>query len=278
MRTLKISIENKARLAFVAVALLGTAAALGWSFVEAGRYATYQVPTQDSVSGLIVDAPVEFHGVEVGRVKRVELKDPRSVSILLSVKKEAPVTSATVATITARGLASRGFTGYVYVSLEDSGSQAGPLLAAPGEPYPQLRSAPSRSVNLDTTISQVNANVQAMTDLLQTVLDQKTIASLKQSVDSLQQLTQTLAANNHRLATIVANTEQASQQFRPLLKSSSDTVRALQTQVLPEAYHTLSDLNRLSTSLNGAAAKINRDPSVLVRGAAAPPPGPGESR
>jgi len=28
---MRISIENKARLAFVAVALLGTAAALGWS-------------------------------------------------------------------------------------------------------------------------------------------------------------------------------------------------------------------------------------------------------
>ena len=275
---MKISVENKARLAFVVVALLGMAAALGWLVVAAGRYATYQMRTQDSVSGLIVDAPVEFHGVEVGRVKRVELNDPRSVSILLSVKKEAPVTSATVATITARGLATRGFTGYVYVSLEDGGTPGGPLAAVPGEPYPQLRSAPSRSVNLDTTISQVNENVQVMTDLLQTVLDEKTIASLKQSVDSLQQVTRTLAANNRRLATIVANTEQASQQFRPLLNSSNDTVRALQTQVLPEAYQTLSKLNRLSTSLNGAAAKINRDPSVLVRGAAAPPLGPGESR
>jgi phospholipid/cholesterol/gamma-HCH transport system substrate-binding protein len=117
-----------------------------------------------------------------------------------------------------------------------------------------------------------------MTELLQTVLDEKTIASLKQSVDSLQQVTQTLAANNRRLASIVANTEQASQQFRPLLNSSNDAVRALQTQVLPEAYHTLANLNRLSTSMTGAAAKMNRDPSVLVRGAAAPPPGPGESR
>ena len=275
---MKISIENKARLAFVAVALLGMAAALGWSFVAAGRYATYQMRTQDSVSGLIVDAPVEFHGVEVGRVKRVELTDPRAVSILLSVKKDAPVTSATVATITARGLATRGFTGYVYVSLEDGGTQAGPLASVPGEPYPLLRSAPSRSVNLDTTISQVNENVQVMTDLLQTLLDEKTIASLKQSVDSLQQVTRTLAANNRRLATILANTGQASRQFRPLLDSSSNTVRALQTQVLPEAYQTLSNLNRVSSSLNGAAAKINRDPSVLVRGAAAPPLGPGESR
>lgn len=275
---MKIGVENKARLAFAAVALLGIAAAIGWNHVAAVRYGTYQIRTQDSVSGLIVDAPVEFHGVEVGRVKRVELTGPSSVTILLSVSKEAPVTSATVATITARGLATRGFTGYVYVALEDGDTHGVPLAAVPGEAYPQLRNAPSRSVSLDTTISQVDKNVQAMTDLLQTVLDEKTVGSLKQTVDSLQQVTRTLADNNRRLATIVANTEQASRRFRPLLNSSSDTVRALQSQILPKAYQTLGNLNRLSVSLNGAAAKINRDPSVLVRGAAAPPPGPGESR
>jgi phospholipid/cholesterol/gamma-HCH transport system substrate-binding protein len=275
---MKLGTENKARLAFAALVLVGAAAGLAWYLVAAGRYATYQLRTEDSVSGLIADAPVEFHGVEVGRVKRVELIDAHSVSILLSVKRDAPVTMATVATITARGLATRGFTGYVYVSLEDTGSDLRPIATLPGEPYPLVRSAPSRSINLDTAISQVNENVQVMTDLLQTLLDEKTIASLKQSADSLQQLTRTLAANDKRLASIVANSEQASQQFKPLLKSSNDTVRTLQTQVLPEAYKTLANLNRLSGSLNGAAAKINRDPSVLVRGAAAPPLGPGETK
>ena len=53
-------------------------------------------------SGLIGDSPIEFHGVGVRKVKRVELIDPRSVSILLNVRKNAPVTRATVATLTAR--------------------------------------------------------------------------------------------------------------------------------------------------------------------------------
>ncbi len=275
---MKLSIENKARLAFVVLLLAGAGAGLAWFFVQTDRYVTYEVRTRDAVSGLIADAPVEFHGVEVGRVQRVELIDPHQVGIVLSIRKQAPVTMATVATITARGLASRGFTGYVYVSLEDDGGDMGPIVAAPGEPHPLIRTAPSRSVNLDTTISQVNENVRAMTELLQTVLDQKTIASLKESTDNLQQITRTLAANNKRLATIVANTEQASRQFRPLLRSSNDTVKTLQTQVLPEAYRSLSNLNQLSGSLNGAAAKINRDPSILVRGVAAPPPGPGETK
>lgn len=272
------TVENKARLAFVVLLLAAATVGLVWFFVATSRYVTYEVRTQDSVSGLIADAPVEFHGVEVGKVERVELIDSRQVGIVLSIKRQAPVTMATVATITARGLASRGFTGYVYVALEDDGGDVRPIVTAPGELRPLIRSARSRSVNLDMAISQVNENVQAMSDLLRTVLDEKTIASLKQSTNNLEQVTTTLAANNKRLATIVANTERASHQFRPLLRSGNDTVKTLQTQVLPEAYRSLNNLNQLSGSMNGAAAKINRDPSILVHGVAAPPPGPGEAK
>jgi phospholipid/cholesterol/gamma-HCH transport system substrate-binding protein len=275
---MKINIENRARLTFAIVILLGAVAGLAWYFLASSQYTTYQIRTHDLVSGLIADAPVEFHGVQVGKVKRVELTDAQSVSILLSVKKEAPVTTATVATITARGLASRGFTGYVYVSLEDVGTDVRPLTASPGNPFPLIHNAPSRSVNLDTAISQLNENVQFITELLQSVLDKKTVASLKESVDGLQQVTRTLAANNEKLGSIILNTERASNQLTPLLESSNDAVKALQTQVLPEAYKALTNLDSASRSLSGVATKIDRDPSILIRGIGAPPPGPGETK
>lgn len=310
-----MNIETRARAAFVLVLLLCGAAGVGWYLVASSRYTTFQVDTQDPVSGLIVDAPVEFHGVEVGKVKRVDLTHAHSVRILLSVSKEAPVTTATVATITGRGLATRGFTGYVYVSLEEVGTDARPLVAPPGSPFPVIPTAPSRSVNLDTTIDQLSQNVQLMTDLLQSVLDQETIASLKQSVDSLQRVTQTLAANNEELGSIIQHAERASAQFEPLLQStnsavrtlqgqilpearrtltrldtlastqfepllqsSNDTVKVLQTQILPEAYRTLVKLDELSTSLSDVVTQIKRDPSVLIRGSAPPSPGPGEAK
>ena len=303
---MKMSVEARARVAFAFALVLGVAATLAWYFVAASRYATFEIRTHDPVSGLIADAPVEFHGVEVGKVKRVELIDARSVSVVLSVDKGAPVTTATIATITGRGLATRGFTGYVYVSLENVGADARPLAAAPGQPFPLIATAPSRSVNLDTAISRLNENVQTMTDLLQAVLDQKTVASLKDSVDSLQRLAQTLAANSERLNAMLLNGERAStrlvpllqasdaalreahralagfddlasKRFPPLVQSSNDAVRAIQTQLLPEAYRTLATLDQLSASLADVTAQIKRDPSVLIRGTA-PAPGPGEAR
>jgi phospholipid/cholesterol/gamma-HCH transport system substrate-binding protein len=303
----KIDTNSMARLMFVTVLLISTVVGAIWYLRSVSGYATYQIYTEDPVSGLIIDAPIEFHGVDVGKVKSIRLVSPRSVSIVLSIDKSAPVTSATAATITSRGLATRGYTGYVYISLDDVVIDSRPLPTQPGAPYPIIPTAPSKIMTLDTTIYQVKANVQVITDLLQPLLDKKTTMALQQSVDSLQQLTKALAANTGKLNSIVANTERASHRFEPLLKSaddtvsqlqmkivpevhealtnlepllesSRDTVSALQMQILPDAREALINLDKLSTAFTGVATKINRDPSILIRGTTPPPLGPGESK
>ena len=212
------SVEAQARGIFAAIVLLVGAVAAGWFAVASSRYDSYELRTHDTVSGLIEDAPVEFHGVEVGRVASVELTGPASVRVVLHIRKGAPVSSATVATITSRGLASKGFTGYVYVALEDDGSPAKPMAAAPSAGYPQLRTAASRSLNMDTAMNQVNENVQSMTRLLQAALDARTLASMKESLDSVQKVARTLDANTERMNTILVNAERATARLGPLLE------------------------------------------------------------
>lgn len=326
-----VNAESRARWWFAASLLAAALMGVAWAAFAATRYTTYEVRTREPVSGLIRGSPVEFHGVEVGKVQSVELLQPRLVRVLLDVRREVPVSSATAATITGRGLATRGFTGYVYVSLEDNGTPGRPLAAAPDGRHPLLATLPSQVVSLDTSISQLNENVKTMRDLLQSVLDPQSVASLKQSLAGLEQVTKTLSTHNDRLVTILANaerasvqvqpllqsssaavrtlqtevlpqarnamvqleslsnssqqrlgvilqnTEQASERFAPLLQSSNDAVRSLQTQILPEAHRTLTHLDRLSTSMGDTAGRIQRNPSLLLRGAGPANPGPGES-
>jgi phospholipid/cholesterol/gamma-HCH transport system substrate-binding protein len=303
----KIGTNTLARLMFVTVVLISTVAGAIWYLNSISRYATYQIYTGDPVSGLAIDSPIEFHGVDVGKVKTISLVSPHSVGIVLSIDRNAPVTSASVATITSRGLATRGYTGYVYISLDDIGVDSQPLTTRPGELYPIIPTAPSKVITLDTSINQMKENVQVITDLLQSLLDKKTIASLQQSVDSLQQFTKVLAGNTEKLNSIIASTERASLRFEPLLTSANDTVRQLQTQIVPQVHEALTNLepllesshdtvsalqmqilpdarralvnlDNLSVALTGVATKINRDPSILIRGTAPPPSGPGESK
>ena len=164
---MKLDPDRKAHFLFAAVIAGGALLALGWYIADATGYRVYRIVTADTVSGLVVDAPVEFHGVDVGTVKRVELTGPRSVSILLGIRDSAPVTAATVATITSRGLATRGFTGYVYISLENVGEDNRPIITAQGAEYPVIRTAPSRMVNLDIAIDQVSRNVERLSHVLE---------------------------------------------------------------------------------------------------------------
>jgi len=306
---------------FIGLVLLGMAGWFAWYRYDAGRYATYRVLTQDPVSGLIADAPVELHGVDVGRVDRVDLVDAHTVEIQLRLHKGTPITMGTIATVTSRGLATRGFTGYVYVALEDKGDDTRPLAATEKDSAPSIHSAPARSVSLDSTINRVREEVQRMSELMRNVLDERTIVSLKQATENMQSVTQTLAlnsnrltaiianaervsaamdtrtvrslqqsvanlqaitgtlaSNNDRLATIMANAETASGQLSPMLQSGHQAVDSLNKELIPEAYTTLAGLQSLSSSLNSTVSKINRDPSVLLRGRASPLPGPGEAQ
>ena len=320
------NVHGKARLIFLALlGAGGLAAGLGY-FWSSGQYTTYRIETHDLVSGLIVNSPVELHGVEVGKVTRIELADPYTVAILLRITNEAPVSKATVATITARGLAARGFTGYVYVALENAGTESGPLTSEPGQRYPIIPSAPSRTNTMDTAVTDATQKVEALTrllqsvldektvvslkrsmdglqeivatlaannerlgslivnaerdsrdlnPLLQSVLDEKTVVSLKRSMDGLQEIVATLAANNERLGSLIVNTERDSRDIRPLLDVSNAALKELRTQVLPQFSRAIDDLNGLTHALNELANRITRDPSTVIRGTATPP-GPGE--
>ncbi|MBV9248194.1 MAG: MCE family protein [Acetobacteraceae bacterium] len=308
-----IGVQWKARLIFAGLFCACGLGAYAWHIWSAEQFRTYRLETRDSVSGLIVDSPVEFHGVEVGAVTKIELSDPSTVSIRLRIAKGAPISKATVATITARGLAARGFTGYVYVALENTGPDSGAPQPGPGQSDPVILTAPSRIDTVDTTAAGAIAKLQALMELLQSVLDEKTVASLKQSVDGLRDIldektiaslkqsvdglrdildertvaslkqsvdglrdiTATLAANNQRMASLIVNAERASRDMRPLLDASDATLRELRTQVLPQFYRAIGDMDGLTRSLNGMANRLARDPSALLRGTAMPP-GPGE--
>lgn len=282
---MRFSAEARARIAFGLLVIVGAAVGFRWYLAGLSRYTTFQVLTHDPVSGLMADAPVEFHGVAVGTVKQVNLVDPQTVLLLLSLRRDAPVTRATVATVTTRGLAARGFMGYAYIALEDVGHDRRPLKPQPGARFPMIAAAPSRSLTMDATVDAARQDVQQLTDLLHSVLDRNTVASLKESLDELQTVMQALSAHSRTLGAIIRNAQDAStnaaaasRKISPLLQSSQQAVETMQTELLPEADQTLVKLHELSNALGEITAEVQRDPTVLVRGRKAPPPGPGEKR
>ena len=239
--------HSKAKLLFAAAVFVAALAAGFWYFRSSAQYTTYRLETHEPVSGLIVDSPVELHGVEVGSVSKIELSGPRTVRILLRIAKDAPVSKATVATITARGLAARGFTGYVYVALENMEAESQPLNLEPGQRIPEIPTAPSVTDTMDTTVADAVQQVRLLTMFLQSALDDKTIASLKQSVEEFKEIMAPLVANKEELGSFIVNSERDSRNLGLLLDGK--TVASLK--------QSMDGLQKITATLTANDARLN---------------------
>ena len=124
------------------------------------NYKTYLVIMNESVAGITSNSTVKYNGVDVGSVKKIALcpKNPKQVELFLQIEEHTPITAGTTATLNSQGL-----TGITYVSLQGSDTNLTPLTILPGEEYPIIKTSPSLFVRLDTTLRQLTANMNQIT-------------------------------------------------------------------------------------------------------------------
>jgi phospholipid/cholesterol/gamma-HCH transport system substrate-binding protein len=237
------------------------------------QYSNYLIYSQESVSGLSIDASVEYNGVSVGTVKSITLNrdNPRLVEVMLNISSTTPITKGTVAVLT-----SRGITGVAFIALKDSGTDLRPLLAVNGQPYPVIPTSPSLFMRLDIALKHLSENLQTVAESFHSLLNKDNLKSIKDILQNIDHISGTIADNSDRLNTLLVNTSQASAQLRPLLQNSTYTLRTISTQTLPATYQLLTNLNEAVRTLGEVSVMLKQNPAMLVRGVAPAPPGPGE--
>lgn len=258
---------------------------ISWYFLKLPSYTVYKLILPESISGLSKGASVELNGVKVGLVKsiRLDLHNPRIITILLNIKKTTPITEATKASLATRALATRGVANLVYISLMDDGSNLKRPALKKGERYVQIPAVQTQLALTEVSLAKIDKTVLQFTELLKPLLDKDSVESLRQTVYSLQQVLNILVLNNDRLSEILKNTHLVGKKigpfmdkFGPFIDTGSDTMGMLQTQIFPKAYDALSNLQEATRLLVDVAEQVKQNPSVLVRGEAPPRPGPGE--
>jgi phospholipid/cholesterol/gamma-HCH transport system substrate-binding protein len=247
--------------AFVILAVIWLSA--GFSI---DKYVVYKVYMTESVSGLNIDSPVEYNGVNVGSVKSIELNEtnPRLVELLLEIKKTTPITQATIATLNVKGL-----TGIGYLALQNKEGDNTPLVALQGQEYPVIKTGPSLLLRMDKAITALNESVHQVSESIHMLLDKENLRSIKDTLISIQKITGTWAANTEQMNTLFHNSANASRQFLPLMQSTSNGMQLLINQTLPAANDAVANFSAVSRELK-------QNPAVLIRGKTPRTLGPGE--
>lgn len=273
------------------------------------KYDLYLAIEDESVAGLNLNAPVKYNGVDVGKVRQIELdpSNPERVNLLFAIERGTPIKEDTVAVLKTQGL-----TGIAYVELSGGTDQAPLLRSAEGSEYPEIRTKPSLGARLDNVLTSVLAKLDSTSNNLNAILSLENQAAFKSTLADLASLTHTLAARKETIdaglidaARTMKNSAQASAGLEPLiarLGRSADAVEKMGNEVaktsasagktinsvggdvnrftaetVPQLERLLAELSVLTTSLRRLSEQTERNPSGLLFGHKPVPDGPGES-
>ena len=268
----------------------------------------YRVYMRDSVSGLFLDAPVKYRGVQIGRVRDMGLdpEHPERVRLTLDIDVSVPIKEDTVATLTFQGV-----TGIASIDLSGGSRESPELGVVPGESYPVIQSGPSLMTRLDTATTELMENLnQAARDLHQ-LLTSDTRTRLDRVVENLDILVATLAERRQHLGTgiesfaafsrhaattaaelptllervdgtlgsleaLAEDMSLASQDAQTLLRTGDDRLQTLGGHTLPELDALLVEMRQLTAGFQRLGNRLEEDPRALLFGPRLDTPGPGE--
>jgi phospholipid/cholesterol/gamma-HCH transport system substrate-binding protein len=267
-------------------------------------YDIYQTYMTESVSGLNINAPVRYRGVQVGRVQKIALnpKNVEQVQLTLNIERGTQIKADTKAI-----LRSQGLTGLAFIELA-GGSQDSPLLTvAANEPYPIITAGPPLANRLEATVLALLTNLNQTSDHVNRLMDTDNQRMLKNTLVDIALLSRTLAARSASIdasldsaARTLDNTAKLSQELPALARRIQHSADAFDQMVaeftragvsarytlengqqftaetLPEIQQTVSELRDLGRSLRRISGELEQDPSVLLYGKPAVQRGPGE--
>ncbi|NMG73996.1 MlaD family protein [Aromatoleum diolicum] len=308
--------ESKVNYAVVGafVLVLGAVLVAGVLWLASGgafqkKYDLYLAIEDESVAGLNLNAPVKYNGVDVGKVRQIELDpgNPERVNLLFAIERGTPIKEDTVAVLKTQGL-----TGIAYVELSGGTRDAPPLRAAAGSAYPVIRTKPSLAARLENVLTTVLAKLDTISNNINTILSDENRAAFTTALADIATVAHTIAARKDALdagithaARTFENTSRATAQVGPVIDRVGRSAEAVEKmgnelartstsagkvvdsagadlkrfgeETLPELERLLGELSVLSTSLRRLSEQTERNPSGILFGRKPVPNGPGES-
>jgi len=310
------SIDMEPRVHYVIVGLfvmlLGTATVglslwLAFGNVSLG-YSTYRVYMNESVSGLFIDAPVKYRGVQVGRVRDLALvpESPELVQVTMEIEAPVKIKEDTTAILDVQGV-----TGIASIELSGGSLESPDLKAKSGEAYPVIKPGVSLFARVDSTLSELVGNLNGVVYALHDMLKPEVRESVTKILKNAEQISTALAEQRQSLGSSLVNfstfsnnlaaasegvpalmtridsavtsietlTEQmtaATHDARAKISSGGDAIQSLGSSTLPEVDALMLELRTLTANFQRLSERLEEDPRAVLYGPQLEALGPGE--
>ena len=303
--------EEKVNFAVVGIFVLVLSAGIigGVLWFSSGKsyrmvYDVYLTYMKESVSGLNLNAPVRYRGVEVGRVQKIALapENVELVQLTLAIEQGTPVKADTVAVLQIQGL-----TGLAFVELTGGGRDSPALQKQAGEEYPVIKATPSLIRRLDSAVTALLTNLNKTSENVNALLDTDNRRAVKKTLADLETLSNTLAARSklidsslvdaaHAMKNAARLTDEMTQFAQRVQRSADafdrmadklaragesassalDDTQQFTSETLPQVHQLVMELRGLTGSLQRVSSELEQNPSALLYGRPAAKRGPGE--
>ena len=241
--------ENRAHALAAGLFTLVLGAALAavalWFSKEDLKLVPYAMTTSSSITGLKVEAPVRYRGVDVGKVDDIAIDSANSgrVRIRIGIREGTPITKSTYAQ-----LGYQGITGLAYVLLGDDGKSKEALqIGLDGIAVIRMRpSLMDEGENLFGSVVEI-------TDKVNRLLAEENQGRVRRTLAGLEELTQRASA--------------ATKQLAPSLEAMPGLIAEAKS-VAADARASLRKTDELIGSVNGLALKLDQRVDTLARAVA----------
>ena len=219
--------------------------AANWSSEREWNF--YRIVFDEAVTGLFEGGSVRYNGITVGTIDKLSLapNDPRKVVAEVRIADETPIKTDTRAKISQDGL-----TGPTFIQLS-GGSPNAPLLRSDDkDDIPIIATEPSALQNIADTANRL---VQRMDE----VLSDENVRRISASLDNIEKLTGTIAAQRQDVGQLIVNAREASEQLKVTMQTTNGAVERLDRDVVQHLPALVDKLDRTLVQLESVATNAN---------------------
>ncbi len=274
---------------FVLLGIAGIAFYASWIIggLDQNKYKFYSIIFRDAVTGLTVKSPVLYKGIRVGEVTDIILSPdrPEIIVVNMKVKQSTPVQEYTKVS-----LGIQGITGQSSIELDTRAGQPQPPQPREGFEYPVLKGSATQITQVLEDVPEIANNVLDITEKINRLLDEKTLANIETSLENLNRLSneanailsekniasinatlshaQNASANVDKLTSRFTGTaeefDKVAKELQQAINQSQQSLNKVTEEGVEQILSLVQESTKMAEQIRGLVDSLEEDPSQLI--------------